>query len=170
MRMIETHEAEATQEFAEFHKLAYHIAHLITKDPHLSQDVVQEAFFKAWLQKSNLRDPQKFKEWIAAITTRTALDLLRKQKRWTLTLRPAEEVPLSVEQEVEQKLQAAKVRSAIAGLKPEFREVLELKFDRDMKDEDIARRLGCKVGTVKSRLHRAKLLVKVLWLDDEPRL
>ena len=48
----------------------------------------------------------------------------------------------------------------ITELKPEHRQVIILKYEYDMKDEDIAKSLGISSGTVKSRLFRAKNILK----------
>ena len=52
---------------------------------------------------------------------------------------------------------AARIHAALDGLVPEHREVLVLRFLEEMTYEDIARVAGCLVGTVRSRLHYAKL-------------
>jgi len=54
----------------------------------------------------------------------------------------------------------ARVHAALDGLAPEFREVLVLRFLEEMAYADIARVVDCPIGTVRSRLHHAKLALR----------
>lgn len=156
--------------FEMFYKRVYDTAYFITQDPNLAQDVVQETFFKAFRKMNTLEDGAKLGAWLGAIATTTSLDFLRKVKRWNDIA--VEDVYIdeivsknqsvsSVENVVEQKFMKQWLRDHISKLTPpEYRQVIVLKYEYDLKDEEIARELKVNVGTVKSRLHRAKIKLR----------
>jgi RNA polymerase sigma factor (sigma-70 family) len=142
---------------------------MITNDHYLAQDVVQETFEKAFKGLDKLKDPEKTGAWLGSITTSTAMDLMRKKKRWNdvttedvyIEKEIAKIEPGSlVEEEVEGEFLKKSIRIHISKLKREYRQVITLKYIHELKDEEIAYELGIKVGTVKSRLYRAKLTLK----------
>lgn len=148
-----------------FHRRVYKTAYFITKDPHVSQDILQETFIKAFRNIDSLADIEKAGAWLSSIATRTAIDTLRKQKRWNHS--PLEddliesqsafkEMASSVETEIEKNILKQNMWVQINQLSPEYRAVIVLKYIQGLKEQEIADFLNVKVGTVKSRLHRAK--------------
>ena len=147
----------------------YKTAYFIIKDPHMAQDILQEAFIKIFKNLDKLHDESKMKAWISQITTRTAIDFIRKENRWNGM--PIEDVnhyengniselASTVEKEVERSITIEQIQQQMLKLTPSYRTVLYLKYIQDLKDQEIADYLQIKVGTVKSRLHRAKRQLK----------
>ncbi|WNF35041.1 RNA polymerase sigma factor [Bacillaceae bacterium IKA-2] len=143
----------------------YKTAYFITKDIHLSQDILQETFIKAFNRYDDLKDKEKVGAWLSSIAARTAIDALRSKKRRAyLPLENSlfdkksvnEQRISSVEQEVERNILKEKIWDHIDQLPSEYRVVIVLKYIHEMKDQEISDYLNIKVGTVKSRLHRAK--------------
>lgn len=155
--------------FEMFYQRIYNIAFFMVKDRDLAQDVVQETFFKAFKQLDTLKDGSKIESWLASIASRTAVDLLRKMNKWndmavddaflekTVSKNRNES---SVETIVEQRFLKAHLLQKISDMRPEYKQVIVLKYMYDLKDEEIANALHITVGAVKSRLHRAKLKLK----------
>lgn len=148
-----------------FYDRVYRTAYLMTNDHYLSQDVVQETFEKAFKQLHKLKDPEKTGAWLATIATTTAIDMIRKKNKGNEFV--TEDVFISreqsndyIEEEIERVFLIKIIRSHLAQLKEEYKQVIILKYIYELKDEEIANELGMKVGTVKSRIRRAKLLLK----------
>jgi RNA polymerase sigma factor (sigma-70 family) len=164
--------------FEMFYDRVYKTAYFITQDQHIAQDVVQETFIKAFHQMHKLRDGSKMEAWLARIASNTALDFLRKRKRRNETATEdvyidewvsKTQIASSVEQIVEDRYMISLVREQILTLSPEYRQVIVLKYEHDFKDEEIAQALGISLGTVKSRLSRAKQKLRLL-LEKHPDL
>ncbi|WP_258881683.1 RNA polymerase sigma factor [Paenibacillus sp. sptzw28] len=156
--------------FEMFYHRIYSTAYFITQDRDLAQDIVQETFIKAFKHMHTLEDGKKIGAWLSSIASRLALDYLRKIKRWndvaTEDLIIDEEInkkqnqTSSIETIMEERFLKTVLRQEINALGPDYRQVIILKYEYDMKDEEIAKALEISVGTVKSRLHRAKQKLK----------
>jgi RNA polymerase sigma factor (sigma-70 family) len=160
--------------FEMFYHRVYNSAYFIVQDQHLAQDIVQETFLKAFQRIDTVKDGEKLGAWLGAIATRTSIDFLRKLKRIDI---PTENVYIdnevtnnpnfssSIEELVENKYVKALLYQNISELKPEHKEVLLLKYEYDLKDKEIAKLLGIKVSTAKSRIHRGKTRLRDLLMN-----
>ncbi len=160
--------------FEMFYQKVYQTAYLITRDHHLSQDVVQETFAKAFNQLHKLKNPEKTGAWLASIATNVSIDMIRKKNRWNdyatedvyLDKEQLQSEVTLIEEEIERVFLIKSVRSYIANLELKYKQVIILKYLYDMKDEEIATALELKVGTVKSRIHRAKIQLRNMMTND----
>ncbi|MGO4888034.1 RNA polymerase sigma factor, partial [Anaerobacillus sp. MEB173] len=161
--------------FEMFYQKVYQRAFFMTRNPHLSQDITQETFIKAFKNLHKVEDGKKIESWLITITIRTTIDFLRKEKRWndfTAGDVYIDETVMKdsiVELQVEQRFMKSLLQSSISILKPEYKDVLLLKYDCGLKDKEIALALEVNVGTVKSRIHRSKLKLKAImesYLED----
>lgn len=160
--------------FEMFYNKVYKTAYLFTKDHYLAQDVVQETFEKAFKQLHRLKNPENAGAWLGSIATNTAIDLMRKKKRWNDS--PTEDVYIeselskvetnSIDMEIERVFLIKSIRTHISNLKEEYKQVIVLRYLYEMKENEIAEALGIKTGTVKSRLHRAKLKLKEMLMNS----
>lgn len=159
-----------------FYDRVYRDAFFVIKDQHLAQDIVQDTFVKAYKYMDRLHNKEKMGAWLSTIATRTAIDLIRKQKSWNgiptedLILdyvRSQKDTAASVESLVEQDLRQEAIIGKIAELKPEYREVMVLKYVHELKDKEISAFTDLKEGTIKSRIHRAKKELKAKIEADE---
>lgn len=164
--------------YKEFYQKVLKTAFYVTKDPDLAQDVLQETFIKAFNQLDQLIDKNKIEAWLMTITTRTAIDMIRRLKNWSnlfddtmYLLNDLQEKVnnRSVSKIVEEKIIFETISKHILDLKPEYREVLVLKIIHDLKDEEIASSLQIRVGTVKSRIHRGKMQLRSA-IQSDPEL
>jgi RNA polymerase sigma factor (sigma-70 family) len=147
-------------------KLLYHLA----PDWQDRADLAQEVWIRVYRHLNRLQEPNKFKGWLSRITTNLFYDELRKRKRhaepisldaplnmeegdmeWDLpTDTPSPEETLTTTEFYEQ------LRSAIADLPEAFRTTIVLREIEGMPYEEIAEITGVSLGTVKSRIARAR--------------
>lgn len=154
--------------FELFYEDAYRSAYMITRNHHQAEDVTQEAFLKAFTHLETLAEPRKFGAWLKSIVVRTAIDLLRREKRLVFSdeleepgdegLYPA--TFLLPEEELERSELRAQVRRVIAALPPKQQLIVVLKFYHGLRNAEIAALLKVPVGTVKSSTHRALLTLE----------
>ncbi|MBS4197940.1 RNA polymerase sigma factor [Lederbergia citri] len=156
--------------FEMFYQRVYYTAYYIVQDRELAQDIVQETFLKAFQNMHTVKDGEKLGAWLAAIASRTAIDYLRKIKKWNDVatedhiidehLSKHEDYQSTVETIVEKKFLKNILLQEIDELKPEHKQVLILAYIHDMRYEEIAEALDIKVTMVKTRIHRAKLKLR----------
>jgi len=143
-----------------------------------AQDVVQDAFVQAFLKLDSFQQTSAFYTWLYRIAFNVAASLRRRRKP-TLSVEQTRETsgeePIDAEagprQRAEQQERCQQVQQAIAELSEEHRMVLVLREIDGCCYETIAEILEVPIGTVRSRLHRARLqlrdqLKEVLAMDD----
>ncbi len=145
------------------------IAFGILGDYQLSEDVVQEAFFKAFRSLPALKDHGKFKVWFSGIVRSTSLDdVRRRQSRGDLRARQRgapgvseSEAPGSplLEAQVQEE-QRGKVMETIRQLPEDDRMVIVLKYIEGLSYKEVAELVGTSVSAVESRLFRARQVLK----------
>jgi RNA polymerase sigma-70 factor, ECF subfamily len=127
-------------------------AYVVLWDAHLAQDVTQEAFLVGWRDLRRLREPRLFRPWVTGI----ALNLCRRRSvRRRMAERPLEERPDLAGQQGTWGV-TLMVRDAVASLPARMRDVALLRFFGEYTEPEIADALAIPVGTVKSRLNRAR--------------
>lgn len=142
----------------------YHAMLALLNVPEDAEDVVQEAFLQAFRKLAQFRGDSAFYSWLFRIALNLVHTRRRQRKPMPISFDHNPEHPLdpvdssgpSVDAGLLSIDQAALVRAALEELPWEFREVLVL---RDMEDQDyesIANALEIPLGTVRSRLHRAR--------------
>lgn len=148
------------------------IAYSVTKDWYLAEDVVQEAFIKAYKKIDSIEDIGKIKAWLSSITMRTAIDCFRseKRRRWIpvdLSLMDPSSFVHGIEWvtdiKVEEKLLKDEITRLMDYLSNEYQEVLLLKMQYGLKENEIAHLLQLNSSTVKTRLYRARKKLKQVY-------
>ncbi len=140
-------------------------------------DVSQEVFIKVWRSLPNYRGDCRFSTWIYKISANACFDFLRKEARSqaeplpTFTDKDGDEVTTELaddsigslpEEAYERSERIRAVRAAIASLSVEQREVVVLRDIEGRSYEEISEMLELEIGTVKSRLNRARGALKEL--------
>lgn len=152
--------------FASYHEDVCRFAFQVVRDAGLAQDAAQEAFIKVYRAIGNFGFRSSFRSWLYRVAVNEGINLLRRGcRREEPTLPPRGPLPRAVPfLPPEEAALAAEARwtlqGALARLDPHHRQALVLKYYRDLSDAEIARVLRCPVGTVKSRLHRARELLR----------
>ncbi len=143
-------------------------------DPEKAQDLVQETFLRALKGWEGFDGRSKPSTWLYTIATRACQRLERRRAGEPRHMRPLEQILPSGERTVvdlpadgetplewvERKDVVRAVRGAIDSLPLHFRLPLVLKEIEELSVEEVAKILGIKPATVKTRLHRARLLVR----------
>lgn len=133
-----------------------------------SEDLVQEVFLRMLKYRHSYRGESQFTVWMYRIARNSWVDYFKKARRELPWDENAEE-PRSDDPTPNDDLEASQTRSqlraALAKLSPDKREVLVLSRYQNMKYEEIAELLGCAVGTVKARVHRALKDLKDIYLE-----
>lgn len=151
---------------ARYQKKVMNISYGMVSDYHDACDAVQEVFLRVYKNLSSFKGEAQFSTWIYRITANVCNDLLRKRKKNTaISLDRDDEnsartdipddgaTPHDAAERSE--IQSA-VRKAVAGLPDDYRTVLTLYEFENLSYEQIAKILKCPMGTVKSRINRAK--------------
>ena len=162
----------------EYEKNVYNIAMRMTGNAEDASDMTQEAFIKAYNSLQSFRGDSKFSVWIYRIATNVCLDFLRsKSRRPTVSLsvedNDGEEVQLDVADEsqspellLDRQMTRESVRRGLETLSPEYRQILLLREIQGLSYDEISQALGLEVGTVKSRIFRARKKLCAFLLQD----
>ncbi len=127
----------------------------ILRDRNLAADATQLTFVKAWRNASTFDPDRHFSPWIYAIARRTAIDILRSEKRTDQVSATGDVDIIHLPSGIEQAWEAFEVRIAVDQLPDEERTVIRLTHLDGYSHSQAAEVLGIAVGTVKSRSHRA---------------
>ena len=153
-------------------RAVYRLALRMTGNPEDAADMTQEAFLRAWRGLGSFQADSSLSTWLFRLTQNVCIDFLRRKKRQqhvSLTFSDDEDEgkelsvpdpePLPEERVIFNEKQAA-IRAAMNALPVDFREILQLRVAQELPYEQIAQIMDLPVGTVKSRLARARLQLK----------
>jgi RNA polymerase sigma-70 factor, ECF subfamily len=152
----------------------YRVARSVLRDDSEAEDVLQEAYLRAFAALSEFRQDSSLATWLTRIVLNEALQRARKrpdQPRDDIDLRRQQSAqiirfpsfggqPVDPERAMAQREIFQLMERAIDGLPDEFRTVLVARIIEDMSIEETAQLLGLLPETVKTRLHRARRLLK----------
>lgn len=164
----------------------YATALRLTRDPDDAEDVVAEAVGRAWSKLDELRESDRFEAWLFRILNNTFISQWRKRRcrqdletELDLEDSSSDELQFSLfhqlhqpfllwwgtpEQQVVEALLKEDIQRAIDSLPDEFRVTLVLVELQGYRYREVSEMLGIPLGTVRSRLNRARsLLQKALW-------
>jgi RNA polymerase sigma-70 factor (ECF subfamily) len=146
-------DSAAFEQLAERHLPdAYRLA-LAIVGPDDARDVAQEALVAAWRMLPQLRDTEKFGSWLHTIVMNRARNALRSRRRHaTVTLQDEHASLFHHEPTTDVHLRMT-MESAFGDLAPDVRGVLMLHYLLDLPLREVARILGLREGTAKSRLN-----------------
>ena len=162
----------------EYEKGVYAIALRMTGNPEDASDMTQEAFIKAYNSLQSFRGDSKFSVWLYRIASNVCLDFLRSRSRKpTVSLSveddEGEETQLDVADEsqspellLERSLTRDAVQRGLQALAPDYRQILLLREIQGLSYEEIADVLRIEVGTVKSRIFRARKRLCAFLVED----
>jgi RNA polymerase sigma-70 factor (ECF subfamily) len=170
-------EAQRKREFEELTApllgALYRFATQKLRDAHQAEDLVQEVCLKAYQAFDHFERGTNYRAWLFRILSNTILDLQRQASKKPIevnidTGRSVFRLNIEAEHnrflDPEQQLMAAslahEVRTAIADLPPEGQTVVLLNFVEGFSYKEIAAILGCPIGTVMSRLYRARQVLR----------
>ena len=141
-------------------------------------DLSQETFVKAWQAIGGFKQDAQFSTWLYRITTNLCIDHARRRERrpevpFEETIDPDADVdvqtppsnqPLPTD-ELQRKELRQQIDRAVLELSPDHRAVLQLREFEGLDYAEIAKAVGCSLGTVMSRLHYARKHMQKLLKD-----
>lgn len=177
--MTTDEDAEFTALVGRQSRFVFRVAYAVLLNPHDAEDAVQETFLKlyrnhGWQQAENER------AFLARVAWRVAVDQKRRSRRLTNAVLESDSMPIhepdppsrlpGPEQELVTRNQYAMVHAMIDALPEELRLLLALSAFEDLNSREIGDVLGIPEGTVRTRLQRARqLLREKLAKSQEPR-
>ena len=145
----------------------YNFVFRFVSDRETAEDIVQEAFLRAFGKRKEYRAIANFSTWLFTIAGNLAKSELRRRKRWRLfSLHRDEESDTGMElpdesmrpdHMAETSLFNVEIQNAIASLPDNYRQVILLRDVEGMSYYEISEIVKCPVGTVKSRVNRGRL-------------
>ncbi|HSE08308.1 MAG TPA: RNA polymerase sigma factor SigE [Nocardioidaceae bacterium] len=159
-------EAPSWEDVVEQHSArVYRLAYRLTGNPHDAEDLTQEVFVRVFRSLSSYT-PGTFEGWLHRITTNLFLDQARRKAKIRFDaladdaeLRMPGRMP-SPDSEVADGMLDDDIEAALADLPPEFRAAVVLCDIEGLTYEEIADVLGAKLGTVRSRIHRGRKMLR----------
>jgi RNA polymerase sigma-70 factor (ECF subfamily) len=141
-------------------RIAFRTAYLITRDAAEAQDAAQEAFIRAYGALWRFRPGAPFRPWLLRIVANESRNRRRSAgRRDALAARAKEQVSWDVAPSLEAGLLATERREAVLAalnnLSEDHRLVILCRYVLELSEAEAATALGCRRGTVKSRLSRA---------------
>ncbi|MFL5575818.1 MAG: sigma-70 family RNA polymerase sigma factor [Gemmatimonadaceae bacterium] len=141
---------------------AYTLARYLTRDEHDAQDVVQEAYLRAWRHYAGFRGGDE-RAWLLTIVRNCCYTWRRAQRPAQRAVEYVDEEhgegesgTLAADARVLEESDRAELRLALDQLPPEFREAIVLREIEGLSYKEIGRVTGAPIGTVMSRLARAR--------------
>ncbi len=154
----------------------------MVKDADLAEELTQETLIRVYIHAAKYREIAKFSTWIFTIATNLVRNKMRQKSRrpWTISLNPApddDEVPVDpadtradTSAEVEREELAALINEATSRIPEKYRIPFLLREVDQLSYEEIQQVTGLKLGTVRSRINRARnrfrLLIKPLLKNE----
>ena len=138
--------------------LRYFISRL-SANSETAEDTFQDTWLTVIRRIHSLKKTEAFSTWLYRIARNKVYQRFRR-KRKLFELNENIAIPNDTENDVFSTDDAAKIHRCLKELLPEYREVLMLRFLEQMSYEQISQVINCRLGTVKSRIHYAKLALK----------
>ncbi|MHB0856146.1 MAG: sigma-70 family RNA polymerase sigma factor [Anaerolineae bacterium] len=143
----------------------YNLAYRMLGNPTEAEDAAQETFLRAYTRLETYDPSRKFSSWILSIASHHCVDRLRRRRGAWVSM---EEVMASrwlpddhpkPEEQLVQRDQRSLIRGMLEQLPPQYRIVIVLRYWYDLSYEEIAEMTESTVSAIKSRLHRARLVM-----------
>ena len=142
----------------------YNIAYRMLGNASEAEDVAQEVFLRAYLKLATYDRERKFSTWLLSIASNYCIDVLRRRRAQLVTLDDAEFAIPSREPGPEELAVEGEQREAVAqaidALAPAYRLPAVLRYYYDLPYEEIEQITGLTEATVKTRLYRARRMIK----------
>lgn len=157
----------ATHElYLRYRESVYRVAWKIALDREDALDVTQDVFVRVLRSIGNFQYKSRVSTWITRIAVNVSIDLLRRRRRSTALRRALLAEESHVESGFEEGSGGDRIRAAMEKLSDEQRTCFSRREMGGQSYKEIAQSLGCSIGTVRSRIHRARAMVRGLLSDS----
>lgn len=134
----------------------YKLAYIYVKNEQDALDVVQDTIYKIITKIDKLKNIEYLKTWSLKILKNTAINFLRKNKKEILT-------NINIEKSYEEELDInIDLYDVLKELSDEEQRLIELRFFKDLKINDVSKEMNVNLNTVKTRLYKTLKKMKVL--------
>ena len=149
-------------------KKVYTLCRRMCRDEDDALEAAQDAFLAVWRGIGSFRADAAFSTWLYRLATNACLDLMRREKKRTgdvslddaeARIDPPDHAP-QPEEALERAETRRMVREALLALPDDYRQVLLLRETEQLSYQEIAEATGLELGTVKSRISRARLALR----------
>lgn len=171
--LVSQHEFEAL--FQRSHRRAYNLAYRLTGNAADAEDVTQDAYLRAWNNIASYDTNRSFEGWLFRIITNRVIDLRRRQKRVPMY---SLDTPIHGDEDGQMlahefaapdsnpedlvlgPIMEERLQQALASLPADYREAILLCDVEQRSYQEIADVMHCAIGTVRSRIHRARVMLR----------
>lgn len=143
--------------YRENYSYIYKVVFFMVRDKNISDDLVQESFYKAFKKMDQLRDSNKFRAWLTAIAINLCRDYIKKSKKEL----PAESLIQhtadgNAETQLVQSIMRNEIEDVLGQLAYEEKEIIMLKYYFGFSSREIAQYYRISEESVNARVFRAK--------------
>src|SRR3989344_6691140 len=162
--------------FGRYFKRIYAFLYRYAGNAQDAEDIAQETFLKAWRNLKKFDVNKSFKTWLFTIAKNSAIDFLKKKRALVFSdfenagenalvkiLRDPAPTPAKLSERNEE---IRGLAFSFARLPRKYGKIIFLRYDEDLSFSEIARFLGEKLNTVKSRHRRALMMLKAAFLHQ----
>ncbi|MEE8148621.1 MAG: sigma-70 family RNA polymerase sigma factor [Longimicrobiales bacterium] len=149
-------------------KLLFGTAFRLTRNAHDAEDLVQETFLRAYQSFDSYTPGTRIRAWLYTILYRVRIDAYRRRRRSPLTVELTDDGP-SIAPAQEALFCGEDIARALEHVPETFRIPVLLRDVQDFSYDEIARNLDIPIGTVMSRIHRGRALLRKALGSRRPR-
>jgi RNA polymerase sigma-70 factor (ECF subfamily) len=153
-----------------YQRAVYGVIVRVVRDHARAEELAQDTFVKAFRALHTYDVERRFATWLLTIAHNVAIDEVRKSTVETVPIESLShgtdeagrifeipDVKAASPAILAERIQLADaLRAAISRLRPDYRELVSLRYEQELEYEDIAEITGLPMGTIKSSLHRAR--------------
>lgn len=156
--------------YREFYTLVYPLVFAMVRDHGAAEDIIQDAFLRAIDKAAQVEEPEKFESWLKTLTKNYTLSFLRKWSRQRDELLSDDVFlykefsmsgeALPVDKEVELTMMKEAIARYLDRLKPEYRQIVEMRWIHNLSYKEMADALQVTEGSIRQKLFRAREAIK----------